>query len=138
MKEELKKIGRKLNLIYAYSKTLHWNASGLNYYSDHLLFDRISDEIHDLIDGLIETCIIPLQKKDELKEDFVREIFKFDENVKEAGVEAQDLLDLIVETIRLCDAVSKIENLPEGIKTYLTDVSKALLVKGGLLDRRLK
>ena len=30
------------------------------------------------------------------------------------------------------------QNIPDGIKTYLTDVSKALLVKAGLLDRRLK
>jgi hypothetical protein len=47
------------------------------------------------------------------------------------------LLDLIVDTIRKCDALARTD-IPEGIKTYLTDVSKSLLVKGGLLDRRLK
>ena len=124
--------------MFAYSKTLHWNASGLEYYADHLLFDRISEDIHDLIDGLVETCIIPLQRVDENKEDFVKSIFKFDEDAKKENIEIKDLLDLVVNTINYCDAVSKIEKMPEGIKTYLTDVSKALLVKGGLIDRRLK
>ena len=138
MKEELKKIGRKLNLIYAYSKTLHWNASGLEYYADHLLFDRIASDIQDLIDGLIETCIIPIQRVEEKKEDFVKEIFTFDEDAKKDNIEIKDLLDLVVNTINYCDSVSKIEKMPEGIKTYLTDISKELLVKGGLIDRRLK
>lgn len=137
MKNEMLKIANKLNTIYAYAKTLHWNASGFNYYGDHLLFDRISDEIHDLIDGLVETCIIPIQKKDELKEDFMLSVFIMQE-AKVKDIEIEDLINEIVETIKLCDAASKIENMPEGIKTYLTDVSKALLVKGGLLDRRLK
>ena len=131
MKKEMMKIGNNLNLIYAYAKTLHWNATD---YGDHLLFDRISEEIHDLIDGLVETCIIPLQKKDEIKEDFVSSIFT-NADAKVTNIQIEDLINLIVETINLCDAESKIEKMPEGVKTYLTDISKTLLLKGGLLDR---
>jgi len=133
MKEKLLIIANNLNLIYIISKMLHWNASGTNYYGDHLLFDRISENIHDMIDGLTETCIIPLQKNDEVNFNF-NKAFEF----QEVAPNEKLLLDLIVNTIREADALAKTKEIPEGIKTYLTDISKELLVKAGLLDRRLK
>ena len=134
LKSELILIASKLNELYIYSKILHWNSVGPNYYGDHLLYDRIGDDLHSFIDGLVETCIIPLQKQEEINFDYTL-IYSFNPN----GVEVfpNKLLDALVVTIRSLDALSQ-QNIPDGIKTYLTDVSKALLVKAGLLDRRLK
>ena len=133
LKSELILIASKLNELYIYSKILHWNSSGQNYYSDHLLYDRISDDLHSFIDGLVETCIIPLQKNDEINFNF-NDVFSF---TALNELSPAFLLDAIVITVKQIDRLSH-ENLPDGIKTYLTDVSKALLVKAGLLDRRLK
>ena len=33
----------------------HWNVRGPNFYEAHLLFDRVYDDLTDLMDGLIET-----------------------------------------------------------------------------------
>ncbi len=133
MIKELLIIGSSLNTISNIAKILHWNSKGENYYSDHLLYQRIYEDIADQVDGLIETCLIPIQKATDIEFDY-SDLFNY---TIQSSVTSQMLLDLIVDTIRKCDTLAK-TNIPEGIKTYLTDVSKALLVKGGLLDRRLK
>lgn len=63
MTEEILIIGNNLNKIKDFANVLHWNARGENYYSDHLLYQRIYEDIADQVDGLIETCLIPIQKK---------------------------------------------------------------------------
>lgn len=133
-KELLLNLANNLNKIYNYSKSLHWNAYGINYYSDHLLYERISDDIPNLIDGLIETCLIPIQSKTDMVEDFSR-VF---ESSEFGEVTPDMLLNTIIDTIKLADGISLANDVPQGIKTFLTDISKLLLVKGGLLDRRLK
>lgn len=133
-KELLLNLANNLNKIYNYSKSLHWNAYGINYYSDHLLYERISEDIQDLIDGLIETCLIPIQSKSDIVEDFSR-VF---ESGELGQITPEMLLNTIIDTIKLADGMSLANDVPQGIKTFLTDTSKLLLVKGGLLDRRLK
>lgn len=133
MIQELLIIGSNLNTISNIAKILHWNSRGENYYSDHLLFERIYSDIDDQIDGLVETCMIPIQSASDINFDF-SSIFNYTISFP---VDTKQLLDLIVDTIRKCDTLARTD-IPEGIKTYLTDVSKSLLVKGGLLDRRLK
>ena len=133
MTEEILIIGNNLNKIKDLANVLHWNSRGENYYSDHLLYQRIYEDIADQVDGLIETCLIPIQKATDIEFDY-SDLFNYTINFP---ITPQMLLDLIVDTIRKCDALARTD-IPEGIKTYLTDVSKSLLVKGGLLDRRLK
>ena len=133
MIQELLIIGSNLNTISNIAKILHWNSRGENYYSDHLLFERIYTDIDDQIDGLVETCMIPIQSASDIDFDF-SSIFNYTINFP---VDTKQLLDLIVDTIKKCDILAQAQ-IPEGIKTYLTDISKSLLVKGGLLDRRLK
>ena len=133
MTEEILIIGNNLNKIKDLANVLHWNSRGENYYSDHLLYQRIYEDIADQVDGLIETCLIPIQKATDIEFDY-SDLFNYTITFPTTP---QMLLDLIVDTIRKCDALARTD-IPEGIKTYLTDVSKSLLVKGGLLDRRLK
>ena len=133
MTEEILIIGNNLNKIKDLANVLHWNSRGENYYSDHLLYQRIYEGISDQVDGLIETCLIPIQKATDIEFDYSG-LFNYTISFP---ITPQMLLDLIVDTIRKCDALARTD-IPEGIKTYLTDVSKSLLVKGGLLDRRLK
>ncbi len=133
MIQELLIIGSSLNTISNIAKILHWNSRGENYYSDHLLFERIYTDIDDQIDGLVETCMIPIQSASDINFDF-SSIFNYTISFP---VDTKQLLDLIVDTIKKCDILAQAQ-IPEGIKTYLTDISKSLLVKGGLLDRRLK
>ena len=55
MISELLIIGNNLNKIENLANVLHWNSRGENYYSDHLLYQRIYEDIADQVDGLIET-----------------------------------------------------------------------------------
>lgn len=41
-----------------YAKDIHYNCSGPNFYSDHLLADRFTGDIYEYIDQLKEICLL--------------------------------------------------------------------------------
>lgn len=43
--------------LYTQAKNCHWNCKGKQFYQQHLLFDRISDELFDVIDPLAERLV---------------------------------------------------------------------------------
>jgi len=47
----------KLRYLYLFYQTAHWISKGKNYYGDHLLFERLYDEMGDEIDGVAERAI---------------------------------------------------------------------------------
>ena len=49
------KTAKYLNDATIVARLSHWNCRGQNFYEAHLLFDRVYDDLTDLMDGLIET-----------------------------------------------------------------------------------
>lgn len=41
-----------------YAKDIHYNCSGPNFYGDHLLADRIQENLYEYIDQLKEVCLL--------------------------------------------------------------------------------
>jgi len=56
-KDLLRKYICYLKSLYEFWKSSHWICSGQNFYSDHLLFERISDSIQDQIDQVAEKFV---------------------------------------------------------------------------------
>lgn len=57
--EELKvyanKVIKSLNDATIVSRMAHWNVRGSNFYEAHLLFERVYNDLGELMDGLVET-----------------------------------------------------------------------------------
>lgn len=49
------KVVKSLNDATIVSRMAHWNVRGSNFYEAHLLFERIYNDLGELMDGLIET-----------------------------------------------------------------------------------
>lgn len=71
-------------LSYVYSN-MHWKTSGSNYYGDHLLYQRLYDDVSGEIDGIAEKFIGVISSEDFLPVknaqkicDFVKEYVKDD------------------------------------------------------------
>lgn len=47
----------RLKALYWFHWTAHWQTSGTSFYGDHLLFERMKDEIAEEIDGLAERVV---------------------------------------------------------------------------------
>lgn len=46
-----------VNALYYIYYNMHWKSSGLNYYSDHLLYERLYEETLESLDGIAERAI---------------------------------------------------------------------------------
>lgn len=108
-----------LRTIYNISKALHW--LNTKDYSLHLLYDRIADDCHDLVDSIAETCIIPFEK-----------IMILPDEYYEQPINHASLVLVIDNAIKLVEEISK-GKLLSGSKATLDEVSNKLLVKRYLL-----
>ena len=116
MKDE-KLIIENLTKIYFVAKILHWNA---NNYSDHLLYDRITEGCIDFIDKIAESCIFPFDTINRLD----LEIKSFDIN---------SLKEYIVETANKIEKICNSNDISDGAKSTLSGIAEALNVKAYLL-----
>ncbi len=118
MKNEIKIVMENLARIYFIAKILHWNAT--KNYSDHLLYDRISEDCLDFIDKIAESCIFPFDTIDRL-----------DLEIKDFDVESlKTYIVFVVNKIeKLCDS----DYISEGARNTLSGISEALNVKAYLL-----
>ena len=48
----------RLTVIYHYAKDIHYTARGKEFYSTHLLMDRVADGIQDFLDSINEVCFM--------------------------------------------------------------------------------
>lgn len=55
---EIDKLIVNLLGIYNTAKDIHYSCSGPNFYGDHLLSDRIAENLNDYIDQLKEICLL--------------------------------------------------------------------------------
>lgn len=58
MEYKINSLITKLMVIAHYAKDIHYNCSGENFYSNHLLADRILENLNDYIDQLKEICLL--------------------------------------------------------------------------------
>jgi starvation-inducible DNA-binding protein len=102
----------------------HWNSAGENFYSDHLLFERIYNETQEDIDSLAEKIVggpsskIDLLKTSELMNDLIQ-AQQEDNHVTSSLKIEEIILDHISKIINLLESQNELShgmsNLLEGI-----------------------
>lgn len=127
----MKDIIAKLLAIYHYAKDIHYTTQGPNFYSTHLLMDRICDGIHDQIDSIFEVCYLGTGKTPPTS----YEILKVATANIPDGINLSDLLDLISNAIGAIEDVKKEYITFGGEQSLFDDIQKSLLQKKGLLER---
>ena len=57
----------KLEALSLYYQNIHWTVSGPNFYSDHLLAERLYSAANGLIDGVAEKAVGTTKDKNSVK-----------------------------------------------------------------------
>lgn len=103
-------------------KLNHWTTTS---YSQHLLFDRLQEDIDEFVDSIAEMYFMGLNKKPELSNNLLNPTYI-----------NSDLYKLVSEIITLVKEVSDKEELTHGMHALLDDVCKSFCGKKALLTMK--
>ena len=120
--------------IQAFSKDIHYSASGEAFYSKHLLADEIYKGIDEQIDALIETCIMPYYA---VRISYFWNIAKdiMPDLTDDDSINFDNLRKLCAKTV---DLMNKIEVDIKGEQTLIDDIAKDLQRKLGMITRQVQ
>ena len=114
----LELIQRLISFKYS-CKLNHWTTT---IYSQHLLFDRLQEDIDDFVDNIAEKYFMGLNKKDELSKDIMN-----------ANYINSDLNQLTMSIMELIENIGKKENLAYGMQALLDGIYESFCEKRALL-----
>lgn len=119
MEDTLQHIICNLETIYILSKRLHWHTVS---YAEHLLFDRVAEDVLGMADKIVETYFIPSN------------IFtiKTPAAVLPDQVSTMGLVNLICETLNEIDSVIG-NKTTVGLDSLLGEIHNALSIKAGFV-----
>ena len=126
----------KLNSLYQFYKSSHWLSNGINFYSQHKLFEELYEDLDDEIDALAELILAFDDKDDKLNSKFIADetakitkstSSKFLENIKLASEQELDIIELI-------DSI-KADSISTGIYNHLCSIAQNHSRNAYLLSR---
>lgn len=103
-------------------KLNHWTTTS---YSQHLLFDRLQEDIDELVDGIGEMYFMGLNKKAELSNSLLNPAYI-----------NSDLSKSVLDIIDTVKSLSEKEELTHGMQALLDDICKAFCAKKALLTMK--
>lgn len=103
-------------------KLNHWTTTS---YSQHLLFDRLQEDIDELVDSIGEMYFMALNKKAELSN-----------NLLNPAYINSDLSKSVLDIIDTVKSLSEKEELTHGMQALLDDICKAFCAKKALLTMK--
>ncbi len=110
-------------IAFKYScKLNHWTTT---IYSQHLLFDRLQEDIDDFVDNIAEKYFMGLNKKAELSKDIIN-----------TNYINSDLNQLTMSIMELIENISKKENLTHGMQALLDNICESFCEKRALLTMK--
>lgn len=134
--EEINKLIEYLLAIANYSKDIHYRSKGSAFYSEHLLADRISENIYDYIDSIKEVFFLaadkePLKSSEYLKKasELIPEISKEDKQC------FKSLSKLLVNTLQ---HIEELKDLTKGEENLIGNIAENLQTSLGLVNRQIK
>ena len=131
----------KLEALSLYYQNIHWTGSGPNFYSDHLLAERLYGAANGLIDGVAEKAVGTTKNRDAVKlPDVLKKVYPTitnlpycqDENVKMFRA----ALTLVQELISFVTTNEKGAGVSLGVRNMLADIADKLEVDVYLLNQR--
>lgn len=122
-----------LELTHAISKQLHYDASGATFYGNHLLFDRIDENLLDFVDEIKENFYmandIPVPTAADIISTMSNQILSV--NTPET------LSETIKMAIENCNLLDESGELESGEVDLIGKIANALMKKLGFLNRLL-
>ena len=103
-------------------KLNHWTTTN---YSQHLLFDRLQEDIDEFVDSIAEMYFMGLNKKTELSN-----------NLLNPSYINSDLSKLASDIITSIAEINDKEELTHGIHALLDDICKSFCAKKALLTMK--
>lgn len=135
-----------LSQLYAleyYYKTAHWTVKNPQYYADHLLFDRLSDEASKRIDQVAEkgigltqnSSIVHLPSVLKMMFNLIKDLSY---STTDNAAYFQDGLKLETALIELCKKFNAIPGTSVGTQNMLQDIIDETEGRIYLIKQRLK
>ena len=115
--------------IQAFTKDIHYSASGEAFYSKHLLADEIYKGIDEQIDALIETCILPYNTPMQIDQYWMhaREFIP-------TALDFYNLKGIIKDAINMIDLIERTKT--KGEQSLIDSIAQDLQRKLGLITRQ--
>lgn len=124
-----------LTAIAGLAKDLHYTLSGESFYGNHLLMDRIQDDLYEFVDEIKENYFMYLG----IKVPSAREIFlksaELLEKPKTVSEKKRTLLEYMKDAIYLCDEESKKEKYDCGDSDLLGRIASKMKNNVALLRK---
>lgn len=97
--------------IVNYAKDIHYNCVGENFYSNHLLADRFTNNIYEYIDQLKEVCLIGHQLKPKHSSEYLDNAALLIPQL----VDFMQMRDLMIKTLALIETITGVSKGDENL-----------------------
>lgn len=128
---------KSLYCIRFFAKDIHYAAKGTEFFSDHLLADRVVDGLDDLIDDINENLYLGFEEKAptsaEVLLGVVDSLFVAKDDIKKNW---ETLYNYIKETEELIYKIEEEYDIPQ-VNSLLDSIADDLQKKKGLIWRRI-
>lgn len=125
----------QLKAIGNYAYDIHYSANGKEFYSEHLLSERVAGDSSYIVDDVIETIYLGRGIDAPLSEDITATVSEMIPEVTEdAQTNFKRLRDLIVNALV---GIEELDGLTRGEEDLIGSIAHALQRNNGLLFRQL-
>lgn len=124
-----------LTAVAGLAKDLHYEYAGTTFYGNHLLMDRIYDDIYDLTDEIKENYYMYLGKAVPTSEEIFSKTAEILKNISTVDVKTRTLIDYMKNVIYLCDEESKKDKYDCGDNDLLGRIASKMKNGVALLSR---
>lgn len=138
MFEKMIEIIGRLDALRKTAKLYHWNCNGDVFYSDHLMFDKIAENIDDWIDALSEKYMMSLKPNHIMEEEYDILVHNKDEyfgrKLSTNDEMSAELRELIIQLVNL---LGETDTGVRSVENQLDDIADSLMQYIGFLNKRL-
>lgn len=134
----MEKINKLITLLLAianYSKDIHYNAKGAAFYSEHLLADRVSENIYDYIDSIKEVFFLAADKEPLSSKEYLKKASELIPDIKDDKQSFKSLSDLLVDALK---HIETLKDLTKGEENLIGNIAENLQTSAGLIIRQIK
>lgn len=127
---------KSLYLIRFYSKDIHYNVKGPNFWSDHEFADEIYKDIDDNIDDINEVLFLGFEKPAPTSKEILQAVIEELPPVSTDQTQCwKNLYGLIVNALDVIESIEAEWDMP-ALNSVLDNVANDLQKKRGLIWRR--
>lgn len=127
MQQKINDLIVMLLAIANYAKDIHYNCSGPNFYGDHLLADRIQENLYEYIDQLKEVCLLGHDIKPLHSSIYLARAVQ----MVPQGADFESMRTLMINTLIV---IEEVNNLSKGDENLIGAIAQDIQNNVGLLN----